>query len=120
MLARRLLLSIAALLLLAAPTAAEDGPSAIKTPGSGELRMCRSWLLFSTCREYSKVALPDRIALGDRLPLNFGSNPKDYEFPVERIVRHGESCLLLDEPAGGRDDGNRIEIASCGDTAGSH
>ena len=112
------LLSVAALLLLAAPAVAEDGASAIKTPGSARLTMCRSWLLFSTCRDYYNVAVPDRIALGDRLPLYFGSNPKTYEFPVVRIVRRGEACMLLDEPKG--DDGNRIEIASCPDAAGSN
>lgn len=116
----RRLISIVAALLLSGAALAEDGVSAIKTPGSGRLTMCRSWLLFSTCREYSKVALPDRIALGDHLPLNFGSNPKAYEFPVERIVRQGQTCTLLDEPAGAPDDGNRIEIASCGDGAASH
>jgi hypothetical protein len=109
-----------ALLLLAAPALAEDAPSAIGTPGSGELTMCRSWLLFSTCRDYSNVALPDRISLGDRLPLNFGSNPKAYEFPVARIVRQGKSCVVLDEPTGGPNDGNRIKIASCGEAPESH
>ena len=111
------LLSVAALLLLAAPAVAEDGASAIKTPGSARLTMCRSWLLFSTCRDYYNVAVPDRIALGDRVPLNFGSNPKSYEFPVARIVRQGDACMLLDEPTG--DDGNRIELASCPDATGS-
>ena len=112
------LIAIAVALLLAGTALAEDGPSAIKTPGAARLTMCRSWLLFSTCRDYYNVAVPDRIALGDRLPLNFGSNPKAYEFPVMRIVRQGETCMLLDEPRG--DDGNRIEIASCPDAAGSH
>ena len=84
------------------------------------MTMCRSWLLFNTCRDYNKVTVPDRIALGDHLALGFGSNPKGYEFPVVRILRHGESCTLLDEPAGAPDDGNRIEIASCGDAAKPH
>jgi hypothetical protein len=117
----RRLLSIATVLLLPVSAAlAQDGVNAVKTPGAGQLTMCRSWLLFSSCRDYYNVALPDRIALGDRLPLNFGSNPKDYEFPVERIIRAGGSCTLFDEPAGAAGDGNRIEIASCGDAAGSH
>jgi hypothetical protein len=116
----RHLRSAAVLLLLAAPAVAEDATSAISTPGSGQLTMCRSWLLFSTCRDYSNVALPDRISLGDRVPLSFGSNPKEYEFPVARIFRQGKSCVVLDEPAGGRDDGNRIAIASCGEAAESH
>ncbi len=113
------LIPIAAALLLTATALAEDGGSAVKTPGAGRLTMCRSWLLFSTCRDYNNVTLPDRIALGDHVPLDFGSNPKDYQFPVARIVRHGESCTLLDKPVG-RDDGNRIEIASCRDPTGSH
>ena len=111
------LIPITAALLLTGTAAAEDGASAIKTPGSAHLTMCRSWLLFSTCRDYYNVAVPNRIALGDRLPLYFGSNPKTYEFPVVRIVRQGEACMLLDQPRG--DDGNRIEIASCPDATGS-
>lgn len=112
------LIAIIAVLLSTGAVLAEDGASTIKTPGSARLTMCRSWLLFSTCRDYYNVSVPDRIALGDHLPLNFGSNPKDYEFPVVRIVRQGEACMLLDEPSGY--DGNRIEIASCLDAAGSH
>ncbi|HWB51066.1 MAG TPA: hypothetical protein VG651_18290 [Stellaceae bacterium] len=108
-----------AALLLAGAALAEGGGGAVATPGSGRLTMCRSWLLFSTCREYNNVALPQRIAPGDRLPLNFGSNPKDYAFPVARIIRNGASCTLLDEPTGTRNDGNRIEITSCRD-AGSN
>jgi hypothetical protein len=114
----RRLIAITAALLFTGAALAEDTASAIKTPGSARLTMCRSWLLFSTCRDYYNVVVPDRIALGDHLPLNFGSNPKAYEFPVVRIVRKGGTCMLLDEPTG--NDGNRIEIASCGDAAGSH
>jgi hypothetical protein len=112
------LMAMTATLLASGAALAEDGASAINTPGSARLTMCRSWLLFSTCRDYYNVAVPDRIALGDRLPLNFGSNPKAYEFPVVRIIRQGEACMLLDEPRG--DDGNRIEIASCPATADPH
>src|SRR5215475_10521727 len=105
------LIPITAALLLTGAAAAEDGASAIKTPGSAHLTMCRSWLLFSTCRDYNNIAVAARIALGDHLALNFGSNPKTYEFPVVRIIRQGDACMLLDEPRG--DDCNRIEIASC-------
>src|ERR1700756_4856911 len=95
----RRLVPIAAALLLTGAALAEDGGSAIKTSGAARLTMCRSWLLFSTCRDYYNVAVPDRIALGDHLPLNFGSNTKAYEFPVVRIVRRGGgTCMLLDEP----------------------
>ena len=114
----RRLMAITAALLLTGAALAEDAASAIKTPGSARLTMCRSWLLFSTCRDYYNVAVPELIALGDHLPLNFGSNPKDYSFPVVRIVRRGGTCMLLDEPSG--DDGNRIEIASCSDAVASH
>jgi hypothetical protein len=114
----RRLIPITAALLLARAAVAEDAASAIKTPGSARLTMCRSWLFFSTCRDYYNVAVPARIALGDHLALNFGSNPKTYEFPVLRIVRQGEACMLLDDPSG--DDCNRIEIASCPDATGSH
>jgi hypothetical protein len=113
------LLSIGAAMAADAP-APPNAAAAIRSPGSGHLTMCRSWLFFNTCRDYNRVALPERIALGDDLDLNFGTNPKDYHFPVARIVRKGDGCTLLDEPADAPDDGNRIEIASCADAAGPH
>jgi hypothetical protein len=108
------------LLVSAAQTAAADGISAVSTAGSGTLTMCRSWLLFHTCRDYNNVELPSQVAVGDSLPLSFGSNPKDYTFPVARIARDGDGCVLISEATGDPNKANRIEIASCRDVAGSH
>lgn len=110
----------AALLLATTEAGATEGVSAVSTAGSGTLTMCRSWLLFHTCRDYSNVSLPQRIAVGDSLPLSFGSNPKDYTFPVARIARDGNGCMLMSEATGDPNGANRIEIPSCRDVPGSH
>jgi len=112
--------SIVAMLMLAATAQAADGAGAIATDGSGTLTMCRSWLLFHSCQDYNNIVLPTQIAVGDKLPLNFGSNPKDYEFPVARIVRDGVSCTVLSDAAGPSEHANKIEIASCRDAPGTH
>ena len=112
--------SLVALLMLAAAAQAADGVTAIATDGSGTLTMCRSWLLFHSCQDYNNIVLPTQIAVGDKLPLNFGSNPKDYEFPVARIVRDGASCTVLSQANGPPERVNKIEIASCRDAPDTH
>jgi len=109
-----------ALLVSVAQAVAADGISAVSTTGSGTLTMCRSWLLFHTCRDYNNVELPRRVAVGDSLPLSFGSNPKDYTFPVARIAPAGGGCVLISEATGDPNKANRIEIASCRDAPGSN
>jgi hypothetical protein len=116
----RRLLPIAIAFLVAGAAVAQDGAiTAVATDGSGRLTMCRSWVLFRTCRDYNNVPLPNRIALGDRLPLKFGSNPKTYEFPVERIMRQGGSCIVSTEAAGPLEDGNQLTISSCRRVSGA-
>src|SRR5580704_430302 len=91
---------IAAGILVAAavpPLAAADGPKAVETPGSGTLTMCHNRLVYNDCNSYHHIAIPDRITVGDKFKVKFGSNPKDYEFPVALIVRNGDACTLLSE-----------------------
>ena len=103
--------------LLAASAAAQAlpvaGSQAVTTPGSGELTMCRDWLVYKSCNTYHKVELPGRVAVGDDLALTFGSNNKDYTFHVTGIVREGESCKLLSPASGAKGEGERIEVTNC-------
>jgi hypothetical protein len=107
---------IIATLLIAVATdaaAADDALTSIETVGPGTLTMCRSWLLFNSCRDYSNITLPRRIAVGDKVPLIFGSNPKGYNFPVARILQSGEGCVLLSGGSDSTQNVEKIEVASC-------
>jgi hypothetical protein len=94
--------------LLAAAAMAAEAARTVTTGGNGELTMCRSWLLFSTCHDYHHIPLPARVSVGDTLHLRFGSNQKDYNFPVGHITVDGDRCTLL-----GDGSGNKIEAAPC-------
>jgi hypothetical protein len=63
-------------LFLVTAAAATEGINVIETGGLGTLTKCESWVLFRTCRLYHHVALPNRLAIGETVPLEFGSNPK--------------------------------------------
>jgi hypothetical protein len=103
--------AVAAVFLIngAAPGVA-DAADAVTTPGSGSLTICRSWLVYDSCTTYQKVALPERIAVGDKLSLTYGSNPKDYTFSVYSIRHQDASCTILSDTAGG---GEKLEVAQC-------
>ncbi len=102
----------AAALSLAGPARAGDRVDAVTTSGSGTLTMCRNWLVYDSCATYHRIAVPRRIAIGDRLRLTFGSNPKDYVFHVARLVLQGAACTILsDDDRGGT--GEKIEAAGC-------
>lgn len=102
------------LIIGAAPAmAAGDTVEAVTTQGSGTLTICRSWLVYNSCTTHSKVALPERIAVGDKLSLSYGSNPKDYAFPVLSIRHQGTSCTLLSDASGAAAGGEKIEVAQC-------
>jgi hypothetical protein len=90
-----------------------DPLAAVTVSSKGTLTICRNWILVRSCKHYDKIALPQRIALGDRLDLTFGSNPKDYLFHVVEIRRKGEGCVLLSHISKGHEDRERIEIARC-------
>ena len=99
----------AALLLPGVAVAAE----AITTPGSGTLTMCRDWLVYESCTRYHKVELPPRIAVGDRVDVTYGSNPKDYTFHVIEIRHEGDDCILLSARSGSGGKGEKIEVTPC-------
>ena len=105
--------------IAAAGLAAADGVSAVETPGSGTLTMCRSGLVYSDCNSYHHIAIPQRIAVGDTVSVAFGSNPKEYAFPVARILQTGDACTLLSQASGDADKTDKIEVASCKAASGS-
>lgn len=112
-------LATALLAIAAAPiaAAAAETVEAVTTPRNGTLTICRSWVVYRSCKPYYKVPIPERVAVGDRLKLSFGSNPKDYIFRVVQIRPKGDGCVILSEESGGAEDGEKIEIARCLPTA---
>ena len=97
----------------AEPAALAEPLAAVTVSGKGVLTICRNWIIFRTCKPYDKIDLPPRIAVGDRLDLTFGSNPKDYLFHVVEIRQKGEGCLLLSNISNGHEDRERIEVPRC-------
>jgi hypothetical protein len=93
--------------------AAADTVGAVTTPGHGELTVCRNWVVYRACKPYDKVKLPRRVAVGDKLTLSFGSNPKDYVFHVLEIRPKGAGCLLLSAASAGMEDRERLAIIQC-------
>ena len=115
---RRYLCWIVIALGITTTAAAANGVVVIETDGSGALTMCRAWIFFNSCRVYSHVALPKRVAIGDEVELSFGSENKQYTFPVARIVKHGVACTVLSEN-NDTDSANRINLSSCLDVSGA-
>lgn len=101
-----------ALLAAVAGPAIADPVDAVTTPGSGSLTVCRSWVVYNSCDAH-KVALPDQVSVGDDIKLTYGSNRKSYTFHVVQIRREGTACTILSDASAGREDGERLEIASC-------
>jgi hypothetical protein len=105
----------AAVLLAAAgltSARASGGDEAVTTLGQGELTMCRSWVVYQSCNTYHRIKLPQQIAIGDDVPVIFGSNNKEYKFHVTDILRDGERCKILSTASDPKGDGERIE-ANC-------
>jgi hypothetical protein len=103
--------------IAAAPIAAGAADAAVTTSGSGALTICRDWLVYDSCTTYHKVDLPDRIAVGDKIELTYGTNPKDYIFHVSGIRHDGDRCTILSEHSGSGNKGERIEVTPCGAAA---
>jgi hypothetical protein len=116
---RAIAAAVVFLSIAAAGLAAADGVSAVETPGSGTLTMCRSRLVYSDCNSYHHIAIPQRIAVGDTVSVAFGSNPKEYAFPVARILQTGNACTLLSQASSDADKTDKIEVASCKAASGS-
>jgi hypothetical protein len=107
-------LTAATLGLLVAATsvtpARSDEINAITTGEQGDLTMCPGWIYRSHL--YHHIELPSEIAVGDTVGVRFGSNPKRYRFPVARIERDGENCVVFSQLR--ETNGvEKIEIASC-------
>ena len=96
-----------------ASIAAAEPVSAVTTSGTGVLTKCRQWLVYKSCNKYNKVALPARIAIGDKLTISYGSNNKNYVFEVGGIRSNGEGCQLLNAETDAGEDYENIEIAQC-------
>ena len=104
-----------AILLLCAGAARAEEPHAITTPGKGDLTMCPvTFASMRSCNLYHHIKLPPQIAIGDKVKLRFGSNPKQYRFPIVRIVRDGDRCTVYSQTTD-TEDVEKIEIAPCGD-----
>ena len=104
---------IAALVLAPGPAPAADDIAAVTTPGTATLTMCRDWLLYDACTAYHNVVVPSVIAVGDKVKVTFGSNPKDYDFHVAGIRRDGDRCTILSDHTGANDSGEKIEVEDC-------
>ena len=104
-----------AALLLALPcgNASATTVAAVDTGGSGTLTKCRNWLVMHTCHNYYRVIVPEHISVGDELDLTFGSNQKEYFFPVARIVVEGDRCVLYTEKNAARQNAERLVILPC-------
>src|SRR5215468_10636827 len=72
-------------LVASAAAEANELLAAVAVSGTGTLTKCRDWFAFKECHEYNRIEVPQRIAVGDHIELNFGSNPKAYVFPVVGI-----------------------------------
>ena len=97
------------------PAAADqiEAVQAVEPGAPGVLTKCRDWLLASSCRTYHHISLPSRIAVGDTIPLTFGSHPKEYRFSVARIALKGDHCAIFNEADGDRQHSDRINVAPC-------
>jgi hypothetical protein len=93
-------------------SAQNDAADTITTSGFGRLTTCRSWIVYNACTTH-KVILPKRIAVGDRVELSFGSNPKNYTFQIAHIRLDGEGCRALSSSSGRDEDGEKLDISDC-------
>jgi hypothetical protein len=108
---------LAGLVIIAGGLDAAAEPSAtiqaVRPAGPGVLTICRSWLIARSCHHYHHIDLPARVAVGDSIPLSFGSSTKKYNFPVARIAVEDDRCTLFTVKAAKRQHGDKLEIAPC-------
>jgi hypothetical protein len=104
---------MAALLTVLPLSSTLAGPvNAVETGGRGTLTKCPSLFPTHFCHTYRHVGLPVRIAVGDTLRLDFGSNPKEFAFPVARIALEHGGCTIFSE-TGDDPDQDKLTVASC-------
>ena len=108
-------LCIAAISIIACGfgSAAAGDVEAVAPGASGVLTKCRGWLVATSCKTYQHITLPPRIAVGDTIALRFGSNPKDYAFPVARIDLKRQYRAIFSEPEDNRHRMDKINVAPC-------
>ena len=83
-------------------------------PGTfGVLTKCRGLIVTTTCKTYQHMRLPHRVAVGDVITLRFGSNLKEYAFPVARIDQKAGRCVIFSEAEGHRHRIDKINIPHC-------
>lgn len=107
--------TIAATFLISAMAPAHanaDFVRAVITSGSGSFSKCWNLLFYNYCATHH-VHLPEHIATGDALKLNYGSNPKHYIFHVGRIRRAGGNCTVRAVSGGATVKGEKIKIDNC-------
>jgi hypothetical protein len=108
---------ILAALSLASAAAQPGAVNAVTPVSHGVLTKCFDWVMTSSCRTYHHITLPSRIAVGNTIPLAFGSATKRYGFVVARIVLNGNQCKILSrEDRDHRRD--KIEVTPCYSTSG--
>ena len=107
------LAAVGTVVLLPAIAYGADPVDAVTTPASGTLTMCRDWFNRDACDTYHRIKLPARIAVGDRVEVTYGSNPKDYIFHVTVIRRDGERCTIFSTHSAADGSGERLEISEC-------
>lgn len=90
-----------------------DKAMAVEPGGPGVLTKCRNWLITTSCKTYNHIDLPPRIAVGDTIPLSFGSHPKEFQFSVARIALKGRHCAIFSEAHGDRHEMDKINVAPC-------
>jgi hypothetical protein len=103
---------IAVLAAISVSSALAGPVTAIETGGRGILTKCPSFFFIPFCHTYNHIKLPPRIAVGDTVPLTFGSNPKEYGFPVVRIVMDGSHCTIFSEDDDDPDQ-DKLDIKAC-------
>lgn len=97
------------------PSAARgrDEVAAVEPGGPGILTKCRNWLVTTACKSYRHISLPPRIAVGDTIPISFGSHPKEFQFFVARIALENGHCAIFSEADGDRHRIDKINVAPC-------
>jgi hypothetical protein len=106
-------IAAAAIIALGVGEAVAADVETVAPGGPGILTICRDWLVAASCKTYHHIALPPQIAIGDRIPLSFGSNRKEYTFPVARIALKDRHCAIFSEATGDRHQMNKINVSPC-------
>jgi hypothetical protein len=109
----RLRFPLALTFVLATSGAASPAVTAVVTDGQGVLTKCYSWFVSPTCNVYHHIKVPRHIAVGDVVPINYGSNPKHYSFEAVRIALYGDRCTIFGGQQGSSDRVDTLVITPC-------